>query len=139
VHEFVAPLQAQLPIHRDRFGLLDLMRAADLAVTGAGMTLYELSATGTPAITVCMADNQRPNAEAFDRAGAAPCAGRAGDAGLCAAIEKALHELIDAPAIRAAMANRARGLVDGRGASRVAQRLLRLVAARREEPCRTRS
>src|SRR5262245_36305968 len=69
----------RVAVHRGRFGLRDLMVAADLAVCGAGMTLYELSATGTPAVTVCMADNQRPNAEAFAGRGVAPCAGRAGD------------------------------------------------------------
>jgi len=128
----------RVTIHRGRFGLLELMRAADLAVTGAGMTLYELSAAGTPAITVCMADNQRPNAGAFDRAGAAPWVGCAGDTGLRAAIEQALQKLVDAPAARAAMAERAHGFVDGRGAVRVAQRLLRLAASRRKEPCGTR-
>jgi spore coat polysaccharide biosynthesis predicted glycosyltransferase SpsG len=121
----------RVTIHRDRFGLLDLMRAADLAVTGAGMTLYELSATETPSVTVCMADNQRPNAEAFDRAGAARCAGRAGDPALRAALERALGDLVDDPAARVEMARRAHRLVDGRGATRVAERILRRAASRR--------
>jgi spore coat polysaccharide biosynthesis predicted glycosyltransferase SpsG len=117
-------------IHRDRFGLRDLMLAADLAVCGAGMTLYELAATGTPAITVCMAANQRPNAEAFARAGAAPTAGRAGDPGLGAAVEAALRRLVPAPA-RAEVAARAHRLVDGCGAARVAHRILEPAPARR--------
>jgi spore coat polysaccharide biosynthesis predicted glycosyltransferase SpsG len=110
-------------IHRDRFGLREPMLAADLAVCGAGMTLYELAATGTPTITVCMADNQRPNAEAFARVGAAPTAGRAGDPALGAAVEAALRTLV-APRARAEQAARARGLVDGRGAERVARWIL---------------
>ncbi len=120
----------RVTIHRDRFGLRDLMIAADVAVTGAGMTLYELSVTGTPAVTVCMADNQRPNAEAFERAGAAPSAGRAGEPGLRASIEAALRRLAGDSAARAEVAGRARRLVDGRGAIRVAERILRLAARR---------
>ncbi len=118
-------------IHRDRLGLRELMLGADLAVTGAGMTLYELCAVGTPAVAVCMADNQRPNAEAFARAGAALAAGRAGEAGLGAAIEAALRRLIADPLARSQMAMRARRLVDGRGAIRVAGQILRPAVARR--------
>jgi UDP-2,4-diacetamido-2,4,6-trideoxy-beta-L-altropyranose hydrolase len=117
-------------VHRDRFGLRDMMLAADLAVCGAGMTLYELSATGTPAITVCMADNQRPNAEAFARAGAAPTAGWSRDPDLEAGVARALQALLDASA-RADVARRAHRLVDGRGAGRVVQWILESVPARR--------
>ena len=124
-----AAARNRVVIHRDRFGLRDLMLAADLAVCGAGMTLYELAAAGTPAITVCMADNQRPNAQAFARAGAAPAAGRAGDPGLAAAIEAAIGRLGPA-AERARVAACARGLVDGRGAARVARHILEPAAAR---------
>jgi spore coat polysaccharide biosynthesis predicted glycosyltransferase SpsG len=118
-------------IHRERFGLRPLMLAADLAVCGAGMTLYELSATGTPAIAVCMADNQAPNARAFGEAGAAVPAGRAGTPGLRAAVEAALRRLDGDPAARAGLAARARALVDGRGAMRVAREIVRPALARR--------
>jgi spore coat polysaccharide biosynthesis predicted glycosyltransferase SpsG len=94
------------------------------------MTLYELAAAGTPAVTVCMADNQRPNAEGFARAGAAPAAGRAGEPGLAGAIEAALRRLAADPAARAEVAARARALVDGRGAIRVARRILRPAGVR---------
>jgi spore coat polysaccharide biosynthesis predicted glycosyltransferase SpsG len=120
----------RVAIHRGRFGLLDMMLAADLAVCGAGMTLYELAAAGTPAITVCMADNQRPNAEAFARAGAAPAAGWSRDPELAAHTERALRTLLDAPA-RADVARRAHCLVDGRGAERVVRWMLDAVPARR--------
>jgi spore coat polysaccharide biosynthesis predicted glycosyltransferase SpsG len=117
-------------VHRDRFGLCDMMLAADLAVCGAGMTLYELAAAGTPAITVCIADNQRPNAEAFARAGAAPAGGWSRDPGLAAGVAQSLRTLLDAPA-RADVARRAHRLVDGRGAERVVQWMLDAVPARR--------
>lgn len=123
-------VKSRVVVHRDRFGLRELMLAADLAVCGAGMTLYELSATATPAITVCMADNQRPNADGFARAGAAPNAGRAGDADLRDAVASAVGALAT-PAARAELAGRAHDLVDGRGAGRVARFLLEPTAARR--------
>jgi len=118
-------------VHRDRFGLRALMLEADLAVSGAGMTLYELSAVGTPAVTVCMADNQEPNAAAFDRAGAAPCAARAGEPALREKLESVLRRLAGDAAARADIAGRARRLVDGRGAARVAEHILRPALARR--------
>ena len=117
-------------VHRDRFGLRDVMLAADLAVCGAGMTLYELAAAGTPAITVCMADNQRPNAEAFARGGRRADGGMVARSGSRAGVERALRTLLDASA-RADVARRAHRLVDGRGAGRVVQWILESVPARR--------
>jgi spore coat polysaccharide biosynthesis predicted glycosyltransferase SpsG len=90
-----------------------------------------LAATATPAVVVCMADNQQPNAAAFERAGAALAAGDAGDAGLEAAVEAALRRLAGDAGARLEVATRARALVDGRGAARVAARLLSPTAARR--------
>jgi spore coat polysaccharide biosynthesis predicted glycosyltransferase SpsG len=118
-------------IHRDRFGLRELMRGADVAVSGAGVTLCELCATATPTVAVCMASNQRPNAAAFEEAGAALVAGEAGAPGLADAIASALGRLAADRALRAEVAARGRALVDGRGAERVARAIARPVEARR--------
>jgi UDP-2,4-diacetamido-2,4,6-trideoxy-beta-L-altropyranose hydrolase len=116
-------------VHRDRFGLRELMAAADVAVCGAGMTLYELSAVGTPAVVVQMSDNQGPNAEVFSLANAAVAAGAVEEPGLGGAIAAALRRLAD-PDARAGVAARARALVDGRGAGRVARQILHPAMAR---------
>jgi UDP-2,4-diacetamido-2,4,6-trideoxy-beta-L-altropyranose hydrolase len=118
-------------IHRDRFGLRELMLRADLAVSGAGVTLSELAATATPMVAIALADNQRPNFEAFTKAGVALGAGAAGDPGLGAAIEASVKRLAGDGALREAMGARARALVDGQGASRVARVIGRPAALQR--------
>ena len=107
--------------HRDRFGLRELMLDADLAVSGAGVTLSELAATATPAVAIMLADNQRPSFRAFTRAGVALGAGATGDPDLGDAIEADVKRLAGDAALRAAMGARGRALVDGQGASRVAR------------------
>lgn len=118
-------------VHRDISDLRALMLAADVAISGAGMTLYELAATATPTVIVCLADNQRPNAEGFERAGAALSGGAAGAADLGPQLEAALGRLVEDSALRASLGRRSRDLVDGRGALRVAQEIARLMPARR--------
>ena len=88
-------------VHRDLSDLRGLMLAADVAISGAGMTLYELAATATPTVIVRMADNQRPNAEGFERAGAALEGGAAGDSGLGPTLESALRRMVGDPTLRA--------------------------------------
>ena len=117
-------------IHRDRFGLRKMMLRADLAVSAAGVTLLELAATATPTVAIALADNQRPNFEAFTKAGAALGAGAAGDPDLRNAIEAAVARLAGDSALRAAMGARGRDLVDGQGASRVARLIGRPAVAR---------
>ncbi len=118
-------------IRRGRFGLRELMLAADVAISGGGVTLQELCATATPTVAVLMADNQRPNFQAFDEAGAALAAGATGDPGLGDAIESALQRLATDGALRAAMGARGRELVDGQGALRVARAIMRPAVSRR--------
>lgn len=87
--------------------LLDVVGRVDLAVTGAGMTAYELAAAGVPMLLVQIADNQRRVVDGMTAAGAAATT---------------LQELVD-PAARARLRARAQALVDGRGAARAARRL----------------
>jgi UDP-2,4-diacetamido-2,4,6-trideoxy-beta-L-altropyranose hydrolase len=108
-------------IHENPAGLRELIASADLAISGAGMTLYELAAMATPTVAVCMADNQRPNVDAFDRAGAVLAGGRAGEADLRASLGGALARLDADAELRRKMGERGRALVDGHGAVRVAR------------------
>jgi spore coat polysaccharide biosynthesis predicted glycosyltransferase SpsG len=115
--------------HHDPADLHGLMREADLAIAGAGVTLYELAAMGTPAVMIRMADNQAPNASGFERAGAALFAGEAGRPELEPALAAALSRLVADPSLRRSIAERARQLIDGGGALRVVREIATRVAA----------
>ena len=103
--------------------LLEVMRAADLAVASAGQTMYELAAAGTPTVAVITASNQRQGAEAMAREGIVLLAGAADEVGVAGRIRQAIRLLRDDPARRAQMARAGQTLLDGRGAIRVAARL----------------
>jgi len=122
---------SRVTVHRDHLGLRDLMLGADVAVSGAGVTVHELSATGTPAVVIQMAGNQAPNAEAAERQGVALVAGAVDQPGLRRRLEDALRTLARDPALRSAMAERGRRLVDGQGARRVIHALTRPLVSRR--------
>ncbi|MGK9369151.1 GNAT family N-acetyltransferase [Melioribacter sp. Ez-97] len=47
----------------------ELMLKADVVITAAGQTLYELAVTGTPSIAVVVADNQKNNILEWSKAG----------------------------------------------------------------------
>jgi spore coat polysaccharide biosynthesis predicted glycosyltransferase SpsG len=99
--------------------LRPLMDTANLAVTAGGVTLLELAAVGVPAIGISLAPNQDGNLGGFAEAGAVTLAGRARDADLSDRVTAAVRDLADR-ARRRAIAERARALVDGGGAGRVA-------------------
>jgi len=98
----------------------DAMLEADLAVSAAGQTLYELAATGTPTVAVCVADNQVAQARAFEGAGALRLAGIWGET---QTQERLLDRLSGMASldVRAAVSTAAHSLVDGLGATRVAR------------------
>jgi UDP-2,4-diacetamido-2,4,6-trideoxy-beta-L-altropyranose hydrolase len=94
------------------------MAWADLAVTAAGITSWELARIGTPQIAIELAHNQRAVATALADAGIAVRVGwheDVDDAELAATIAGLAR---DAPA-RAEMSRRGRATIDGQGAVRV--------------------
>jgi spore coat polysaccharide biosynthesis predicted glycosyltransferase SpsG len=104
------------------------MAHADLAVCSFGMTSYELAAMGVPAVCVCLTEDHAASASALVAAGMAISVGvddQDTETRLAAAVEGLL---VDTNA-RAQMSARARELVDGRGASRIAELLVSTAAA----------
>jgi UDP-2,4-diacetamido-2,4,6-trideoxy-beta-L-altropyranose hydrolase len=103
-----------------------LMLRADLAITNAGVTLYELAASATPSIMIMTASNQSRNVQGFLGARAALFGGSASSAQLQEGLEAQIARLMSDGQLRAALGASARHLVDGRGARRVARELTRL-------------
>lgn len=97
------------------------MMWADVAVSGAGQTLFELAAAGCPALAIRVADNQRRSGALFERIGSAVVlAVSASDE----AFLGRLSGLILDRTARERMSRAGRAAVDGRGAERVADALL---------------
>jgi len=104
------------------------MLAADLAVLSFGVTAYEAAACALPAVHVCLTDDHALSSSAFVEAGLAVSLGLAEDlreARLAEAVEGMLAD----PERPRAMGARARSVVDGRGAVRIAE----VIATRRSE------
>ena len=102
----------------DAHDMADRMVWADLAVTAAGGTAWELARVGTPQVSVAIADNQRPAAAALAERGVA--VGLGWHAELTTdAVARAVTRLADDAPARAGLADRGRALIDGRGAQRV--------------------
>lgn len=100
----------------DATDMPERMHWADLAVTAAGSTSWELARVGTPQVAIELADNQRPVARALEQHGIAVRAGWHADldgAALAAAIDGLTAGR------RAEMSRRGRATVDGQGAVRV--------------------
>lgn len=106
----------------DATNMSELMAWADVAVTAAGSTSWELAAMGLPALQLVIAENQRPIAAALDRAGATINLGDAGSVDK-EQIAGRLRALIGDAERRREMSARAAQLIDAHGASRVAAAL----------------
>ncbi len=105
--------------------LVEHMLWCDLAITGPGLTKYELASLGIPMIIFTSnADDTEINKQ-FSSTGAAAhmCAGGDGNDPLVA---QAIDDLVCNTSRQGDMARRGRELVDGKGAGRVVSRLLEL-------------
>jgi UDP-2,4-diacetamido-2,4,6-trideoxy-beta-L-altropyranose hydrolase len=115
-------------LHEDPKEIRELMLSCDVALTGGGQTVYELAATATPAVAIRLFENQTGNLQAMSREDALLWPGDASDRDLRTRVVHALRSLDADPTRRSALGTRARLLVDGRGASRVARVLLQACA-----------
>jgi UDP-2,4-diacetamido-2,4,6-trideoxy-beta-L-altropyranose hydrolase len=116
------------PVVREPPDLPTRVANTDLVVTGAGTMKFEVAALGRPAILLAVADDQLPVGPPFAEAGAARWLGdgRTADP---EAVRAAVAALLDDDPARSAMAMTARGLVDGRGADRLAAEISALTGS----------
>jgi spore coat polysaccharide biosynthesis predicted glycosyltransferase SpsG len=105
--------------------LRDLMLAADVAVSAAGQTLYELAATGTPTIACELADNQSGQLTAFAEAGVVVHAGRPDNPQFGDRLTALLGDLVSGFEQRMKLSQAGQRMVDGFGAGRAAHAVLR--------------
>jgi UDP-2,4-diacetamido-2,4,6-trideoxy-beta-L-altropyranose hydrolase len=96
------------------------MAWADVALSGAGSTCWELAFLGLPALLLVLADNQREIAAELARKGVARSMGWHAKA-TSAELEKAIIDLLHDAPTRRAMNAEGRRLIDGKGAARVIQ------------------
>jgi UDP-2,4-diacetamido-2,4,6-trideoxy-beta-L-altropyranose hydrolase len=123
-----APEQYDHPVSfiRAAHHLRQLMYDADVAVSASGQTLYELAATGTPAVAVQLFENQATNVRGLAAEGAVVDGGNASDADFNVRLGRSVAELIGDGRKRDRLSHRGQALIDGLGATRVAAAALRL-------------
>lgn len=122
---------AQVNCHCSVRNMEQLMQHVCYAVTGCGSMLYECAVMGIPCACLCLAENQKLLASAFQGAGAIEflgCYQKVSDI----EIEHRLTSFDTEQKVRQSMANRAQKLIDGHGADRLSQAILNSVATRKD-------
>jgi UDP-2,4-diacetamido-2,4,6-trideoxy-beta-L-altropyranose hydrolase len=106
--------------HTDK--LIDYMKAADVAISAGGSTLYELCAVGTPTISYAFADNQLDNVRQFQNDGLMPYAGDVRHDDFVRNILEYMDVMVQTD-YRSGISAKMQSLVDGNGAERIAKEL----------------
>jgi UDP-2,4-diacetamido-2,4,6-trideoxy-beta-L-altropyranose hydrolase len=99
------------------------MAWADLAISAAGSTSWELAFMGLPSLLITLSQNQEGCAQYLDRHGIALSLGSQHEA-QPAKIAAALKDLSTGAGRRAEMSSRGRKLIDGQGASRIIEAMV---------------
>jgi UDP-2,4-diacetamido-2,4,6-trideoxy-beta-L-altropyranose hydrolase len=125
----VATLPFPTQLLTDVYDMADTMLWAELAITAAGSTCWELACLGVPAVTIVTAENQRGIAASLSDAGVTQ------DAGWYEGLSPRhlagiIESLLFANYRRLKMRQRGREMVDGCGAERVVSALIDYACAR---------
>ena len=111
-------------LHINESNISELMKNCTIAISAAGTTLYELCAVGIPTVTYTMADNQLLAAEQFNKQGIMINSGDCREEGFTNKLKKQLCMLIENRRLREELSDKMQNLVDGEGATRIAEALL---------------
>lgn len=120
-----AKTDCSLRLHIDTHAMADLMAQADMCVGAGGGSAWERATVGLPTVTVALADNQRPMAQAMARDGLT-LALDAADKDFEAQLIAAVLRLVEDSSLRRSLTEKASAACDGQGAGRVADALLSL-------------
>jgi len=115
-----AKLDHSVEFQTDSKRIAEEMAWADVAVSAAGSTSWELGFMGLPSLLIAVSENQDGCAQYLHQHGIAISLGRQSQAQPAEAAA-ALSALAADPARRTEMSSRGRALIDGRGAERVVQ------------------
>lgn len=105
------------------------MAAADIAVSAAGSTMYELSTMGVPTVCCYYVENQRRIAECFAEQVQMVNAGdfSADSETVCKKMTEEIIKLVNSCEAREALSKRMKSVTDGRGAEHMAEALAAFV------------
>ena len=101
----------------------EFMMNADVAISAGGTTLYELCACGTPTISYAMADNQLNSVINFQKKGIIDYAGDIRTDNVTDKINELLKS-VSLAEMRKIKSEKMRKIIDGRGAFRIAEKLI---------------
>jgi len=107
-------------LHVQVENIAELMAQADLALCAGGTTTWERLCLGLPSLVVTIAENQEPFTSALHEEGSLRWLGRSGTVD-CGAIASAIKSAIDCPMRNREDSERGSRLVDGNGAGRVVE------------------
>jgi len=123
-----ADIKKNIILHENVSNMAELMSSCDVAISAAGSTLYELCATQTPTVTYILADNQIPGAKEFSSYGVMENCGdvrKLGKGELANRLISSAIELLNNYEKRKCIAEKMKGIVDGYGAERVVEAILK--------------
>ena len=100
------------------------MTEADVVISAGGTTLYELCACGTPSISYSMADNQLLNVEQFCEDKLIPYAGDLRQDAVVSNVLALLESQSMQYESRKEVSSKMQELIDGRGAKRIARKII---------------
>jgi len=120
-----ATRQCPIPMRliRDAWNMPELMAGADVAISSAGSTIWELLVLGTPTMALILADNQRCVAEQVEDLGVGQSLGWARSIS-AESLAKAITLLLKDFDLRAKISKNARQIVDGQGVGCVTKTIL---------------
>lgn len=120
-------------LHINVKNMSSLMQEADVAISAAGFTLYELCATQTPAIVYALADNQAYGAKCFQANNILKFVGDVRSFGNTALSEMLIKDAVDLAEDfdeRSRIVKEQRRIIDGKGTRRL---LAKIIQKRKSE------